>query len=186
MARDKGARTKHTGAAILSRLRANYKEGTTLLKFVWGQLYNGKLALRYGHAPTDACPVCGLPDSCIHIAGECDRHHPHRISRHNAACQLIHATMRKAAKGGEALYNAPDLVLVAADAGIEPLLTEDMTEFLHSTQLSDEEQPPRDPHDPDDWDAPPVPSREETRRRRHTDVSLDPRYIQEWASDRAL
>ncbi len=156
-AREKGARTKHTGAAILKRLKANHAEGITLLKFVWGQLYNGKLAHRYGHAPTDACPLCGLPDSCTHIAGECDRHHPHRISRHNAACQLIHATLRKAAKGGGALHSAPDLVLVAADAGIEPQLTEELTEFLHSTHRSEDEPASRDTFDPEEWDAPPPP-----------------------------
>ncbi len=38
------------------------------------------------------------------------------MSLHSAACHLIHAILRKAAKGGGALHIAPDLVLVAADA----------------------------------------------------------------------
>jgi hypothetical protein len=38
-------------------------------------------------------------------------------SHHNAACQLIHAAIRKSAKNGGALHNAPDLVLITGDAG---------------------------------------------------------------------
>ncbi len=33
-AKDKGARTKHSGTAIYMRLQANYKEGKTLPNFV--------------------------------------------------------------------------------------------------------------------------------------------------------
>ena len=79
------------------------------------------------------------------------------MSRHNAAYHLIHATLRKAAKGGGALHSAPDLVLVAADARIEPQLTEELTEFLHSTHRSEDEPSIRDTFDPEEWDAPPPP-----------------------------
>ncbi len=98
-----GARTAQTGISLHARLRTNPKEGTTLLKFIYGQLYNGKIAKRYGHAPTDECPLCRRPDSCTHIAGECKYHKHLAISRHNAACQLVHAAIRNFAKGGGAL-----------------------------------------------------------------------------------
>jgi hypothetical protein len=48
-----GATTQSVGKAIHRRLTANAWEGITLLKFIYGQLYNGKLAERYGHAATD-------------------------------------------------------------------------------------------------------------------------------------
>ena len=85
---------------------------------MYGQIYNGKLAKRYGHAPTDECPLYHKPHSCTHIAGECKDNEALRISRHNAACQLAHAAIRKISKGGGALPTAPDLVLKVADTGI--------------------------------------------------------------------
>jgi hypothetical protein len=116
------ARNAQTGISPHARLRTNPKEGTTLLKFVYGQLYNNKIAKRYGHAPTDDCPLCGRPDSCTHIIGECKYHKHLAISQHNAACQLVHAAIRDSAKGGGALYSAEDLRLVAADTnpGVKP------------------------------------------------------------------
>ncbi len=98
-----------------TRLRDTPKESITLLKFMYGQLYNDKLAKRYGHVPTDDCPICHHPNSCTHIAGELVAHKNLSISRHNAACQLIHAAIRNSAKGGGALYRAQDLLLVAVD-----------------------------------------------------------------------
>ena len=65
-----GTNTSYVGQAIHHRLTVNAWEGTTLLKFLYGQLYNGKLAKRYGHTPIDACPLCHIPDSCTHIVGE--------------------------------------------------------------------------------------------------------------------
>jgi hypothetical protein len=53
VARDKGARISDTGTALQKRLMENPTDGTSLLKFAYGQLYNGKLALRHGHAPTE-------------------------------------------------------------------------------------------------------------------------------------
>jgi hypothetical protein len=96
----KDARLQAVGRAIHKRLNSTPKEGTTLLKFIYGHLYNGKLAKRYGHAFTDECPLCHKPDSCTHIAGECKDHEALRIAMHNAACQLIHAAIRKTSKGG--------------------------------------------------------------------------------------
>ena len=61
-AKARGARTANVGTALHSRIRNSPTEGINILKFLYGQLYNGKLAYRYGLAPTDACPLCGLPD----------------------------------------------------------------------------------------------------------------------------
>ena len=88
----------------------------TIVKFIYGQLYNGKLAFRCKHAPTDACRLCELPNSCTHIAGQCKTHNDQFISRHNAACQLTHAAIRSAFKGGGTLYLPHDLRLVTMDA----------------------------------------------------------------------
>ncbi len=82
----KGVRLQTVGRVIYRKLTSQYKEGTTLLKLIYGQLCNGKLAQRYGHALTDDCPLCHKPDSCTRIAGECSTHEALRIGRHNAAC----------------------------------------------------------------------------------------------------
>jgi hypothetical protein len=72
-AKDQGARTKTVGTALRFYMRKSPKDGITILEFLSGKLYNGKLAYRYKLAPVDACPLCGLPDSCTHIAGECNQ-----------------------------------------------------------------------------------------------------------------
>jgi RNase P/RNase MRP subunit p30 len=46
LARDKEVRIFDTGTALHKRLIENPADGTSLLKFAYGQLYNGKLALR--------------------------------------------------------------------------------------------------------------------------------------------
>jgi hypothetical protein len=89
-----GTNTYSVRKAIHHRLTANAWEGSTLLKFIYGQLYNGKLAKRYGHTPTDECPLCHKPDSCTHLAGECPQHKALTTCRHNAAGQLVHAACR--------------------------------------------------------------------------------------------
>ncbi len=50
-AKDRGSCIAATGDSLHTRLRENPREGSTLLKFIYGQLYNGKLAKLYGHAP---------------------------------------------------------------------------------------------------------------------------------------
>jgi hypothetical protein len=102
-----GTNTSYTGQAIHRRLTANAWEGSTLLKFLYGQLYNSKLAKRYGRTRTDECPLCHKPDSCTHIVGECPHHKSLTISRHNAACQLLHAVIRNTAKCGGTLHKSP-------------------------------------------------------------------------------
>ena len=124
-AKTHGSNTAIIGTTLHTRLRVNAKEGSYILKLIYGQLYNGKLAKRYRHTPTDEVPLCHLPDSCTHIAGECKAHKNLSISRHNAACQLIHAAIRNSAKGGGALYAAKDLRLIAADACNKPQTTKE-------------------------------------------------------------
>jgi len=58
-----------------------------------------------------------MHDSYTRIAGDNPAHEALRINRHSSACQLVHAAIRKIAKGGGALRKAPDLVLVTADMG---------------------------------------------------------------------
>jgi hypothetical protein len=136
---------------------------------MYGQLYNGKLAMRYGHAPIDVGPLCHMPDSCTHIVGECPDHEALRISRHNAACQLVHAAIRKTAKGEGALHSAPNQILVMADTGVQPMTIGDSIESLSPTS-EDTDPSPTTETIQHDWFAP-LPTTEEIRRRRHTDVS---------------
>ena len=204
-AKARGARTANVGTALHSRIRNSPSEGITILKFIYGQLYNGKLAHRYGLAPTDACPLCGLPDSCTHIAGQCSHHTNHIISRHNAACQLTHAAIRTAFKGGGTIYSPHDLRLVSTDAGSKHQTIEDDLEAFTFPPSQDHEyhsqkqqqQPPLTT----DWLNPPTHNTPHPRRNRRVDVSIDtktlptqgaaathdeegavaPRYIPAWA-----
>ena len=84
--KNKGARTKTVGQTLHKKLTHSPWEGTSVLKFIYEQFYNGKFAVRYGQALTDEDPLCHMPDSCTHIAGECPNHEAMRISRRNAAC----------------------------------------------------------------------------------------------------
>ena len=171
--KERGARTKTVSQALHKKLTYSPWGGTSLLKITYGQLYNGKLAMRYGHAPTNECLLCHMPESCTHFPRECPDHEALRISRHNAACQLIHAAISKTAKGGGALYSAPDLVLIMPDTGTQPMTTRDSIESLSSTAEDTNLSPPAET--PHDWFAP-LATLEDVRRRRHTDVSQDPRY----------
>ena len=72
--KEKGVRTKKVGQALQKKLTHSPWEGTALIKFIYGQLYNGKLAMRYKHAPTYECALCHMLDSCTHNAEECLDH----------------------------------------------------------------------------------------------------------------
>ena len=117
-----------------------------------------------------------MPDSRTHIFVECPDHEALRISRHNAACQLVHVAIRKTAMGGGALHSAPDLVLVMTDTGTQHMTTGESIESLSPTSEITSLSPTTEtlPHD---WFAP-LPTSEEIRRRNHTDVSQDPIYNQ--------
>jgi hypothetical protein len=155
-------------------------------------------------APTDACPLCGLPDSCTHIVGQCSSHTNHIISRHNAACQLTHVAIRTAFKGGGTIYSPHDLLLVSSDAGTKhQTLEEDIEDFTLPPSQNHEyhsQQPQQTPLTID-WLAHMKPDTPHPRRNRRDDVSIDtktlskqgaatiqdeegavaPRYIPAWA-----
>ncbi len=78
--------------------------------------FNNKLAYRYKLAPTDACPVCGLPASRTHNAGNADLTTTKFINRHNVAWQLTHATNNTAFTGGGTIYSLYELRLITMDA----------------------------------------------------------------------
>jgi hypothetical protein len=131
-----GTTTKYVWQAIHRRLTANAWEGSTLLKFLYDQLYNGKLAKRYGNTPIDECPLCHRPDSCTHIAGECPHHKALTINRHTAACQLVHVAIWNTAKGEGALHRSPDLVLISVDACRNPQTSQCSLDSLSLPQYS--------------------------------------------------
>ncbi len=58
-----------TGTSIHKRLGQTPTDGDSLLKFLYGQLYNCKLTHRYGHAPTDECP-CGISPTLVSTSRE--------------------------------------------------------------------------------------------------------------------
>jgi len=68
----------------------------------------------------------------------------------------------------------PDLELDMADTGTQPMTTSESLESLSSNTDSNDTYPnPETP--PHDWLAP-LPTSEDTRHKRHTDVSQDPIY----------
>ena len=109
----------------------------------------------------DECPLCHMRDSCTHIAGECPDHETLRISRHNAACKLVQAVIRKAAKGSGSLHSTPDLVLAMADTGTHSITTGESLESLSST-VKDTDPYPNPENPSHDWLAP-LPTSEDIR-----------------------
>ena len=137
-----GARLATTASQITKRRASSPAQATQLMKFLWGQLYSGKIAHRYGLQPTPACRLCGAPDSCTHIAGACPASTGHIIKKHNAAVQLVHAMIRQASKGGAALHRSP-LTLLTCDAGV----VSQTTAWQLTALLSDNPATPPQPHD---------------------------------------
>ena len=124
---------------IQSRLRAGQvRHAMQLFKYLWGQLYCGKLAFRYQLAETDACPLCLYPDSCTHIGSGCPVLSGHYISRHDAAVRLVADYIAHCPKGACALHQS--LRLLSQDAGLNPRpMTEDFEELLlNSSKILEE------------------------------------------------
>jgi hypothetical protein len=71
-----------------------------MFRYIYEQLYNGKLAKRYGLTTTNECH---RQDSCTYIAGECLKNIEERISRHDADCQRVHAAVYTTVKCSGAL-----------------------------------------------------------------------------------
>jgi hypothetical protein len=117
-----------------------------------------------------------MPDFCKHIAGERFDHEALRINCHKSACQSVHAAIHKPAKGGGALHNTRDPILVMADTGLQSQTPDETRESLSST-LEGENPDPILVATPPDWLAH-VPTTEDIRSMRHTDVSQDSKYNQ--------
>jgi hypothetical protein len=79
-----------------------WKQVTLTMKARWGQLWNRKLAHRYGMAASDSCPMCGQPDSVGHMLGGCSHPHPQalRIARHDGAVRLLQTAISKGRMAG--------------------------------------------------------------------------------------
>ncbi|KAJ9520723.1 hypothetical protein QJQ45_007595 [Haematococcus lacustris] len=61
----------------------------TALLYRTGGLYNQKLAMRWGKAADDRCPLCGEADSATHLLSGCTRIAALIQERHNGAGRLI-------------------------------------------------------------------------------------------------
>jgi hypothetical protein len=123
-----------TSAGIHSRYKTGRgRQARQLLKFLWGQLFNAKLAKRYGLQDHDHCPLCGKPDSCTHIGCGCASPMMKAlyIDRHNEAVRQIARAIRLSPGGGDAL-----LRLVCGDAGRKVLPNiEDLEELILAQQV---------------------------------------------------
>ena len=76
---------------------------------------------------------------------------------------------------GGGLHNAPDLVLLTSDTGSQPQTSEASLDALHSATTTEDPEHDGGLNTPMEW-LEPLPYVEDTHRRRHTDVSQDPRY----------
>ncbi|KAJ9511013.1 hypothetical protein QJQ45_002805 [Haematococcus lacustris] len=72
----------------------------TALLYRTGGLYNQKLAMRWGKAADDRCPLCGEADSATHLLSGCSRTSALVQERHNGAGRLITKAISKGAQGG--------------------------------------------------------------------------------------
>jgi hypothetical protein len=65
-----------------------------------------------------------------HIAGKCKVRKNRTISRHNAACWLVHTTIHNVVKSGRALYRAKDIFLATTYASSLPQTTTEDEEAI--------------------------------------------------------
>ncbi|KAJ9522063.1 hypothetical protein QJQ45_005113 [Haematococcus lacustris] len=72
----------------------------TALLYRTGGLYNQKLAMRWGKAADDRCPLCGEADSATHLLSGCSRTSALVQERHNGTGRLITKAISKGAQGG--------------------------------------------------------------------------------------
>ena len=178
-----GACTNTIGTEMYSHIQTPPKVCIQLLKFIHGQTCNGKLAYTYKLARSDVFPLCGLPDSCSQIASECKTHTNQFINIHNAACQLTHAFIRSAFKGGGTIYSPHDLGLISKDADTKIQATDEGIFDLNTpSPYAQYDQPSLPPHTTE-WLAPlgPPPT---LRKKCRVDVSIDtkPLFMQEDAT----
>lgn len=85
---------KHSHKFITSS-KITFGERRYALQYRTGGLYTAKLAYRYGHQPTSACPLCGQPDGGHHAVSACPGVNKAVTKRHNAAGQIIAKAVRQ-------------------------------------------------------------------------------------------
>ena len=92
----------HSISQIWTDNQITWGQAIYTLKARWGQLFNQKLAFRYGLAPNPNCPRCGQPDSVGHMLGGCQEKSCKAITieRHNKAVRIITDTITKSSKFG--------------------------------------------------------------------------------------
>jgi hypothetical protein len=104
-------------------------ERRTALQYRCGQLYNNKLAMRWGHTTTDKCPLCGQPDGGHHIASGCKALTKMYLARHHQAGRMILKAILKGERAAETAY---------ADVGSKENLQKDgasLTDGRHPLSL---------------------------------------------------
>ena len=83
--------------------QTTWYQAVLAFKARWGQLYNNKLAYRYGKAPNPLCPSCKTePDSVGHMLGGCQEPtcKAMAIQRHNEAVRIIQKSVTKSGPFG--------------------------------------------------------------------------------------
>ena len=107
--------------------------------------------------------------------GECSFHKALTISRHNATCQLAHVDIRKSAKGGGGAPQCPGLSHGHGGCGFTPANITSSLETVCFARTAEENTYDVALHTHQEW-LDPLPSTANTRNKRHTDVSQDPRF----------
>jgi hypothetical protein len=98
------------------------------------------------------------------------------IKKHKAACQLTHATIRTAFKGGGTHHSPHDLRLIIMDAGTKHQTTdEDIHDLNTPTSHAQYEQPSPPPHNTVGIAPPKRPPT--LRKNRKVDVSIDTKTL---------
>ena len=97
------------------------------------------------------------------------------IERHNAVCQVVHATIRETSKEGGALHTVPGLVVVDANNGKRPANMEENVNSLCSDTPADSNHYLGDLYTEEDWLSP-FPPPVDIFDGSHTWVFMDPRH----------
>jgi hypothetical protein len=77
-----------------------HSERRHTLQYRYGGLYTGKLAYRYGHAPSPLCVLCHQMDGGHHSVSGCPAINKLVIERHNAAARCILKSIANGQMGG--------------------------------------------------------------------------------------
>jgi len=85
---------------FLTDNKISFGERKAALAYRYGCLYNQKLAMRYGHATSDRCLLCGEPDGGHHTASGCAKLKGMYIDRHNRIGRILLREIARGRKGG--------------------------------------------------------------------------------------